>query len=55
MKVMMVAAIAMPRRIAREAFLISILSSEAASAPVHPPVPGSGMPTNSVSPQNSAF
>lgn len=44
-----------PRRIARDDFLISISRSDAISAPVHAPVPGSGIPTNNTSPQNSYF
>ena len=52
---MITVAIIIPVRIASEDFLISISSKEAIREPVHAPVPGSGIPTNSVSPQNSYF
>ena len=52
---MIVDASAMPSRMAREAFFLSILRSDAMRAPVQPPVPGSGIPTKSVRPRNSAF
>ena len=51
----MTVAIIMPQKIAREDFLISISRRDAISDPVHAPVPGSGIPTNSISPQNSYF
>ena len=52
---MITAARQIPSKIALKAFLISISISDATSAPVHAPVPGSGMPTNKTSPQNSYF
>ena len=51
----MTVAIIMPQKIAREDFLISISRRDAIRDPVHAPVPGSGIPTNSISPQNSYF
>ena len=42
-----------PSEIASIAFLKSISIKLATSAPVQPPVPGSGIPTNSRRPQNS--
>lgn len=44
-----------PKTIARNAFFQSMSSSDAISAPVHAPVPGSGIPTKSTSPKNSYF
>ena len=49
----MTVAIIMPQKIAREDFLISISRRDAIRDPFHAPVPGSGIPTNSISPQNS--
>ena len=41
----------MPRTIARNDFFASISNTDDISAPVHAPVPGNGMPTNSTSPK----
>ena len=40
---------------ASKAFFLSISSIPATIAPVHAPVPGSGMPTNKTSPQKPYF
>ena len=42
-----------PRKIARDAFFISNSNREAMSAPVHAPVPGSGIPTKARRKANS--
>ena len=44
-----------PQMIAGNALRNFTPTREAISAPVHAPVPGSGIPTNSKSPQNSYF
>ena len=44
-----------PQIMATIAFLNFMPSRAAKSAPVHAPVPGSGMPTKIISPQNSPF
>ena len=50
---MITVAIIRPQKIAIEDFLISTSRRDAISEPVHAPVPGSGIPTNSKSPRNS--
>ena len=52
---MMIAAKMIPIKIARDAFLISNSNKEAIREPVHAPVPGSGIPTNSNRKINSPF
>ena len=42
-----------PTTIAAKAFFQSMPRRDATRAPVHAPVPGSGIPTKSTSPQNS--
>ena len=46
---------AIPSSTAGNAFLNFMPSSAASREPVHAPVPGSGIPTNSTRPQNSLF
>ena len=46
---------AIPSSTAGNAFLNFMPSSAASREPVHAPVPGSGIPTNNTSPQNSYF
>ena len=52
---MMTVAISTPRRIGTIAFFQSISRIVAIKDPVHAPVPGRGIPTNSKSPQNSPY
>ncbi len=52
---MIVVASSRPMITAQKAFFLSTFSRQAMSEPVQAPVPGSGMPTKSTSPQNSAF
>ena len=52
---MMTVAITMPRSTAGNAFLNLTPRREAIREPVQAPVPGSGIPTKSTSPQNSYF
>ena len=44
-----------PKKIASEDFLMSTFNKDAIKAPVHAPVPGSGIPTNNNNPRNSNF
>ena len=50
---MITVAIISPQKIAIEDFLISTSRRDAIRDPVHAPVPGRGIPTNSSNPKNS--